>query len=423
MVKGLSGVVETLIVLLSALIGIMAALWLGPGAGRLTNNLSVAIGLIFLIACVLAWLMSWLIGKKTTRFKRSLSTIGLTAVIMSALTIWIVTPPQRKHPPSSVPSDVTFWSLSTGSKLAYHHTAAQLGHRAAPIFLLHGGPGLPALPMFNSLSPFDSLALLGYDVYYYDQFGAGYSNRADLAVEPVYTVNRHVEDLEAIRKTVGVEKMILIGSSWGATLAANYLLRYPDRVERVVFESPAPLWYPEHPDFPMPQAFRSLTKEEAATLSSAQTPTPRIAAGRVFAQVNPQLATALITDWEVDEWWGEIMRLNFKLGQPKWTCRADVKVPDGYFSTIGFFVYTNTEWDATQLPDPRPALRKLTLPVLVLRGECDWIKPEVASEYRDIFPSARLVSVSNAGHATWFENPSRVRQIVAAFLLDEKLPE
>lgn len=78
--------------------------------------------------------------------------------------------------------------------------------------------------------------------------------------------------------------------------------------------------------------------------------------------------------------------------------------------------------DAARLRDPRPERRKRTLPVLVLRGACDWMRPEVAREYRDVFPSARLVTVPDAAHMTWLEQPGPVQRLVAAFLLDKELP-
>ena len=73
-----------------------------------------------------------------------------------------------------------------------------------------------------------SLAQRGFDVYVYDQTGSGLSARLN---DPrAYTVARHVADLEAIRQTIGAARMILIGDSWGATLAANYIAAHPDRV-------------------------------------------------------------------------------------------------------------------------------------------------------------------------------------------------
>lgn len=108
---------------------------------------------------------------------------------------------------------------------------------------LHGGPGYPAgMPGYGGapgIPPLNALTQEGFDVYYYDQLGGGLSTRLDNPSE--YTVDRHVADLEAIRKEIGAEKVMLIGLSWGGVLAENYMLAHPGRVEKVVFESPGPM--------------------------------------------------------------------------------------------------------------------------------------------------------------------------------------
>jgi len=49
--------------------------------------------------------------------------------------------------------------------------------------------------------------------------------------------------------------------------------------------------------------------------------------------------------------------------------------------------------------DPRPALRAVRVPALVVRGECDRIRPEIAREYAEILPNASLVTVDGAAHS------------------------
>ncbi|MFI6236627.1 alpha/beta fold hydrolase [Micromonospora sp. NPDC050784] len=85
--------------------------------------------------------------------------------------------------------------------------------RPTPAILVHGGPGAPDGPGPGPAAP---LARADFDVYAYHQLGAGLSGR--LADAAGYTVARHVEDLEAIRVTLGVEQVVLIGASWGGQL-------------------------------------------------------------------------------------------------------------------------------------------------------------------------------------------------------------
>jgi pimeloyl-ACP methyl ester carboxylesterase len=74
----------------------------------------------------------------------------------------------------------------------------------------------------------------------FDQAGSGLSDFLPKVSD--YTMGRAVADLEAIRQQLQASKMILIGHSWGSTLAASYTAKYPGRVAKVIFYSPGPIW-------------------------------------------------------------------------------------------------------------------------------------------------------------------------------------
>ncbi|WP_373281536.1 alpha/beta fold hydrolase [Microtetraspora fusca] len=115
-------------------------------------------------------------------------------------------------------SDVRYWNLPTGSRIAYSHVPASGAARPTPVVFLHGGPGTAN----DGVSPAGkALAADGFDVYAYDQLGAGRSSR--LSDVTGYTVARQVADLDAIRREIGTEKIILVGQSWGGALAAHYM--------------------------------------------------------------------------------------------------------------------------------------------------------------------------------------------------------
>ena len=85
-----------------------------------------------------------------------------------------------------------------------------------PLLTLHGGPGAA----HNYLLP---LAALANDrpVIFYDQLGCG---KADSPPdEKIYTVQRSVDELKAVRKALGLEKVVLFGHSWGSMLAIEYM--------------------------------------------------------------------------------------------------------------------------------------------------------------------------------------------------------
>lgn len=96
-----------------------------------------------------------------------------------------------------------------------------------PVLVLHGGPGGGCSPAMRRY--FDPGH---YRVVLFDQRGCGRS-RPHAAVEANTTWDL-VADIETIRRTLGIERFILFGGSWGATLALIYAISYPDRVNHLV---------------------------------------------------------------------------------------------------------------------------------------------------------------------------------------------
>lgn len=89
--------------------------------------------------------------------------------------------------------------------------------RGAPLLLLHGGPGAG----HDYLLPLKVLAD-ERPVIFYDQLGCG---RSDAPQEAgVYTIERAVQELIAVRKALGLERICLFGNSWGAMLAIEYMV-------------------------------------------------------------------------------------------------------------------------------------------------------------------------------------------------------
>jgi proline iminopeptidase len=348
---------------------------------------------------------------------------GTAAYVLIAQLLVGNRPMRTVSAPEPVPG-VRYWSLANGSRLAYVHAPARGTRREMPVIVLHDGPGMPALPRLQRLAarPFDFLANEGFDVYYYDQVGAGLSDRIDLGADPPYTVERHVQDLEEIRRTLGAANLLLIGEGWGATLATQYVLHHADRVAQVVLESPAPLWYGDWPSFIDPAARARMTDVQSSALAVLQRPTPRLVVGRMMSDFNPRVAHAVVPDWEVDQWWTRYQEESLRLGQPRLTCASTP--PDGLvpLSGLGFFAYSYTLRDAIRLPDPRPALATFQTPVLIVRGTCDYIDWQVSYEYLRALPKARYVAIPAAGHLIWMDQASMHEEVLRAFVNGAPLP-
>ena len=104
-----------------------------------------------------------------------------------------------------------------------------------PAVVLHGGPGAHhdyLLPAFDALAD-------GRELLYYDQRGGG---RSPVPRQVPVGWTEHVADLEALRVHWALERLTLVGYSWGGLLALLYAVEYPARVERLALVSPAPAW-------------------------------------------------------------------------------------------------------------------------------------------------------------------------------------
>ena len=105
--------------------------------------------------------------------------------------------------------------------------------KAIPVLTLHGGPGVP----HDYLEP---LGALGGErpVIFYDQLGCGNSDKPD--DESLWTIPRFVDELAVVRESLELEKVHLLGHSWGTMLAADYMLRKrPKGVMSLVLSGPA----------------------------------------------------------------------------------------------------------------------------------------------------------------------------------------
>lgn len=104
----------------------------------------------------------------------------------------------------------------------------QCGHpQGIPVVVLHGGPGGGCSPAMRRY--FDPSV---YRVILFDQRGCGRS-RPHASVE-ANTTWHLVDDIERIRTALGIDRWILFGGSWGATLALIYAETHPDRALHLV---------------------------------------------------------------------------------------------------------------------------------------------------------------------------------------------
>jgi pimeloyl-ACP methyl ester carboxylesterase len=144
------------------------------------------------------------------------------------------------------------------------------GPRKGAVIALAGGPGQAATPFAEYVAYTLRRALAGREVVTFDQRGIGRSGQlrcptleavgddelhtagaaADCAerIGPrraFYTTRDSVEDMEAVRRALHVDRIIVYGVSYGTKLALAYAAAYPQHVERLVLDSVVPTYGPD----------------------------------------------------------------------------------------------------------------------------------------------------------------------------------
>jgi proline iminopeptidase len=115
-----------------------------------------------------------------------------------------------------------------------YHTEIFGKPEAAPIIVVHGGPGIDYAHL-KTLVPLSK----DYRVIFYDQRGAGLSPRVK---KSELTMESSLDDLHAIVEHFSNgRKVKLIGHSWGGMLVVGYLSKHPERVSQAVVVEPGPL--------------------------------------------------------------------------------------------------------------------------------------------------------------------------------------
>lgn len=357
-----------------------------------------------------------------TRWRAVAWVLSGAVTLAFAAVAWLVffQPLATPSQPISLPAGAAYWDLPSGSHIAYLKMPGEGTsggtRQETPIVRLHGGPGAAAVATTHFAGLYQGLARAGFDVYIYDQVGSGLSGR--LANPRDYTVARHVADLEAIRQKIGAERMILMGDSWGTTLAAAYMAAHPERVARAIFTSPAVLSYAEWRGTKwqdLPARLAPADREAIQNLSSK----PRFMLAALLAQVSGVAARDFAGDSEMDSYFDTVTGKML----PGVVCDPSRYPADAAPHGFGFWANVGTGSDAAMNDLGRRAeLASNNTPVLISKGECDYIKWEVAYQYKTTFANSTLLYFPRAGHAIYMDQPDLYLAAVRAFLLDRPLP-
>lgn len=261
-----------------------------------------------------------------------------------------------------------------------------------PLLCLHGGPGVP----HDYLEPLEALAATGRRVVFYDQLGVGNSDHPD---DPaLFTVDLYLEELSLVRRTLGLERVHLLGQSWGGMLALEYAVTRPEGLLSLTLaDTPAsmPQWSAEanrlRAALP-PEARQTLAEHEAAGTTD-----------------DPAYQEAMMVFYRrhvcrLDPWPPCLERTFEKM----------MRAPLVYLTMVGpsEFHVTGTlkDWDITG------RLGEIDTPTLVLAGRYDEATPEITTTLQRGIPGARRITFENSSHMPHLEEPELYLRVLSDFL-------
>ncbi len=270
-----------------------------------------------------------------------------------------------------------------GTQLCYH-----LKGSGSPLVCLPGGPMQDSayLGDLGRLSDHRRLILL-------DHRGTGGS--ATPSDPSSYRCDHLVNDVEALRRHLALERMDLLGHSGGTNLAVLYAVRHPDRIGRLVLITPS--------TWALDIESTSDDRRELVELRADEPWYPEAAAA--FEAV--AAGEGREADWEA--------MTVFTYGHWDETARAHHASQSGHRNDEAADIYgADDAFDSRAIRD---ALGTFPAPVLIVAGDRDVAAPpRVMASVAGLFPDATLVVQPTAGHYPWLDDPVAFTTTVADFL-------
>lgn len=259
-----------------------------------------------------------------------------------------------------------------------------------PVIVIHGGPGASHL----YLKPLEELAV-NRPVIFYDQAGCGKSE--SLADSSKWNLNYFTDELKLLIDSLGYPKVILLGQSWGTTIAVNYLIKYgQSNVTGVILSGPclnAKQWADDQRMW-----IEKMPAEHSTAILNAEMSGNYEDSG--YQNALNEFYRLHVCRMDV---WPDLLmqtfdKLNFKMYSAMWG--------PSEFTVKGSLKDLNLESE----------LHKVTVPVLITCGEYDEATPETCKRYGKLLKHASVYVLPGASHEHHLEEPVFYLKAVNDFL-------
>ena len=260
--------------------------------------------------------------------------------------------------------------------------------RERPVaFVLHGGPGGDHSAFKPGFSPLAARMQL----VYVDHRGQGRSAKGDPAT---YTLDQNVEDLEALRRHLGLGPIVSIGTSYGGMVALAHAARYPNSVSHLVAVVTA--------------AHSGFNERAQQIVRERGTPEQQRVAAMLW---NGELTTL------------DAVQTYYAVMAPLYSVSH---TPGGGADARARTLHEPAALNAAFRPggflrehfDLRPELSRITAKTLILAGRHDWIcAPEFSEEIHALIPGSDLRIFERSSHSIRADEPEAMMDAIKGFIV------
>lgn len=248
-------------------------------------------------------------------------------------------------------------------------------------FILHGGPGgthLGFKPHFNELSQSAQLV-------YIDNRGSGLSNCGS---QSSYSIENNVEDVEALRKYLGLKKIYILGHSYGGMVAQSYALKYQKNLHGLILLTTA-------------ASSSFLEKAKSFILEKGN-------------EEQVEMANVL---WEGSFQSQEQLSKYYEVMAPLYSLKAESSVSTPPLGNRSFEALNEGFGNFLRVFDVTKEIPTIKIPTLVMAGRHDWITPvEESEKIAELIPHSELKIFEHSSHNVPIDEPMLFFETVNTFI-------
>lgn len=259
-----------------------------------------------------------------------------------------------------------------------------------PVIVIHGGPGLNHryfLPHLESISN-------GHKLIFFDMRACGQSGGV---LDSAVTEKLLLDDLDSIRTSLNLDKVTLLGHSFGGLLAVHYAEIFPGKVKALILVDPLP---------PVESAYDTLESNFTKRLTVDDNKNlAEISSSEEFKSHKASAVEAL-----------EKIIFSTYIFDRNLISKIDLSGSEA--TAFNFLPYFPTIRNSIDYNYIRSNLSSISARTLIIHGDYDPLPFPVVKQMSEKIPDSRFVMIHNCGHVPFVEEPEIFSRSVSEFLAE-----